>query len=143
MVESPPLVNIIFIYLCQTSLDIFNTILFDGSTIIIIGHRAKCIWIDSSDYDIRIGLSTDMKIDLESSNTTSLIVQQNAFKYSINGGITYQFPQDDIHIFRIHLPNINDRITPNIITSIPQQIGECNDLKLFPRSTLNSGGKYD
>ena len=112
--------------------------MFDIDTYNLIDSESKCSWITNGDkinnINIRIDLSSTATIDLSSSITLkSSIFHYNCISdaYPLNG---------DIFISSINPPT--NPTEPNIIiSSLPTQIGICDDLRLDARSTTNLGGR--
>eukprot|EP01084_Bolivina_argentea_P315484 546570_1 len=114
--------------------------IFDENTVFIIGGiYAQCLWNlnENDNYDIQIDLPATATIDTR--NDTIIIIKSDAFKYSFVDGVIIMSLDDMIEIINIDIPM--NALYPNIIVSIPSQIGSCDNLILDARGTSNLGGR--
>eukprot|EP01084_Bolivina_argentea_P094334 169584_1 len=114
--------------------------LFEDFTLDLIGYNAVCSWLYNENNNLMISLPANAKINLTNS-LSGIIFKKNAFGYFVrydNFNRLYNLPMN-VTINEITVPAI--KLLPNIIVSIPSQIGICDDLILDARSTTNTGGR--
>ena len=88
-----------------------------------------------SEYDIAISLPSTAPIDLNA----SLTIKPNVLSYSMDNGLTFWNLTESLFIDNVSIPS--DPKHPQIVFSMPSQIGSCDDLTLDAKLTTNLGGR--